>query len=186
MLGAAGGHYLRSRRDPGQYQAQHVVTAWGQQLMKVVHHEYEPGRARGEGSSQPRCGSSQHLGAQSLDFGHEVGPARVDLHVRRGQHGDQAGGVVIETVERYPGDAAFLCTGPLGQEGRLAVTSRRRDPDHPATARTSGLDELAAANAARAQLGRRQLELEQRLAEVAGFWGCLRQPRDHGRVSMRR
>ena len=151
--------------------------------MKVVEHKDKRRRARPERSGQARRRPSQHPGPRSLDFAHEIGPARVYLHVRRGQHSHEARGVVIETVEGHPGHATILHPRPFGQEGRLAVTGGRRDPDDPAVDRTSGLNELPAANAARAQLGRRQLELEQRLLEVATFRGCLQQLRAYGRAT---
>ncbi len=117
--------------------------------MKVVEHKDERLRARPERSGQARRRPSQHPGAKSLDFGHEIGPARVYLHVRRGQHSQQARGVVIEAVEGHPGHATFLHPRPFGQEGRLAVTGGCRDPDDPAVDRTSGLNEPSAADAAR-------------------------------------
>ena len=53
-------------------------------------------------------------------------------------------GIVVESVERHPGDATILGVGPLRQQGRLAVARRRRHGDHAAIARSTRGDEIEA------------------------------------------
>ena len=53
-----------------------------------------------------------------------------------------ADGIVVEAVQRHPPDPSILRLGPFGQQGRLAVTRRRGDTDHPAIARASRLDQV--------------------------------------------
>ena len=80
-------------------------------------------------------------------------------------------GVVIEAIERHPGDPTILSTGPLGQQRRLAVPGRRRDANKQAVTRTSGLDQSGAAHAIRVRLRDRELGVEQQLIEQATIVG---------------
>ena len=103
---------------------------------------------------------------------------------------EQGRGIVVEAVERHPGDTAILGGGPLGQQRRLAVARRRRDPDHPALARPGRLDEIVTTHGPRTRLRHRELGVEQHLIERDGrasTWaeGPARSHRRHARHETR-
>ena len=106
-----------------------------------------------------------HVGDQAVVAGH-------DLRVRGRQQGQQRRRVVVEAVEGHPGDAAVLGPGPLGQQGRLAVASRRGDTDHAAVARPRGLDELGTTHRTRARSRDRELGLEKQRVDFGDRRRC--------------
>ena len=82
----------------------------------------------------------------------------------------QRRGIIVEAVKRHPPDGSILRLGPLSQQGRLAVTRRCGDTDHPAIARASRLDEPRAAHQTCAKARHRKLRIEQQRLERSNRW----------------
>ena len=160
LLGATRRHQLRPARYPRDHDAQHIVAGRRPEFVEVVQHEHERGLARAERRGEARRGASQRGHAETAHVGDQVGVARRDARVGGRQQGEQARGVVVEAVERHPGDTTILGQRPLRQQGRLAVTRGRGDPDHTAAARPGRLDEPGATHRTRARLRNRELGVE--------------------------
>ena len=65
------------------------------------------------------------------------------------KQGQQRGRIVVQPVQRHPGDPSILRLGPFRQQRRLAVARRRRDADHPAIAGARRLDQAGATHRTR-------------------------------------
>ena len=143
LLGPARRHHLGSVGNSGDDHAQDIVTVRRPEGVQVVEHQHERHRTRAERRRQPRGGPTQRGDAEPAHVGDQIGEIRGDRRVRRGHDGQQGGGVVVEPVERHPGDPSGFRLGPLRQQGRLAVPRRRGDADDAAAARASPGDQSA-------------------------------------------
>ena len=164
LLGATRRHQLRTVRNPRDHHAQHIMTSRRPQLMKIIKHQHERHRGSAQRRGQPRRGAAQRRRSQPTHVGDQIGAAR-NPRIRRRQQQQQGRRVIIQPVQRHPPNPSMLGLGPLRHQHRLAITSRRRDPDHPATTGTSRLDQTGTAHRTGPPARRRQLRLKQHRLE---------------------
>ena len=141
--------------------AQDIVTGRRPDGVQVVEHQDEGLRARAKRRGQARGSATQRGDTEPVDVRDQIGEIRGDRRVRGSHDGQQRGGVVVEAVERHPGDSSSLRFGPLRQQGRLAVPRRCGDADDSAAARTDPGDQIGTAHRTCADGRHCQLRVEQ-------------------------
>ena len=171
LLGTAHRDQLRTLRNPRDHHAEHIVTGRGVKFVKIVEHQHERDRAGSKRRGEARRGAAQRRYAKTAHVSDQICVAR-DPRVRRRQHSQQCRRIIVQPVQRHPADTSILQFGPLCQQGRLAVTRRRRDPDHPAVAGPSRLDQVGVTHRTRPALRHRQLRFEQHRLKFGGRRPC--------------
>ena len=142
LLGSARRDQLRTGLDPTDHDAEHIVARGILQLVKVVEHEHERGPAGPQRRREQRRRAAQRGAAVRSNVTRDVRRRRRDPGVGGGEHGQQGAGVVIESVERDPGNRPRVGARPLGQERRLPISGGRGDGHDTATARSARVDEV--------------------------------------------
>ena len=134
--------------------------------MNVVQQQHERHRARAERRRQPWRRTAQHRYADPPHLDAQIRTPRVDPGVRRRQQDQQGHRVVVEPVKRHARNPTILTLRPLRQQGRLAVTRRRRDPHDATATRPSPLDQVDTADGPAPKPRHPQLGVQQQLAEI--------------------
>jgi hypothetical protein len=112
--------------------------------VELVQHDHERFRTRPECRREPRRRTPQRRYTEASNLGDQVGGAiREPREHGRKQH-EQHCRIVVEAIERDPGNATILGVGPLSQERRFAVPRGRRNADYTATAPSSFFDQVGA------------------------------------------
>ena len=134
--------------------------------MNIVQQQHERHRARAERRRQPWRRTTQHRYADPPHLDAQIRTPRVDPGVRRRQQDQQGHRVVVETVKRHARNPTILTLRPLRQQGRLAVTRRRRDPHDATATRPSPLDQVDTADGPAPKPRHPQLGVQQQLAQI--------------------
>ena len=105
------------------------------QLMEVVEHQDEGRRALTEGRRDDRRRPAERRAAVSTDAVGNARRFRGDPTEGSRQQDQQADRIIVEPVDRHPGDRPVLFTSPLREQRGFPVAGGRRHRDDPTATR---------------------------------------------------